>query len=300
MLVSELIEETRRLLLSGQREERNKLAGPIGTSDTSMTILYPLNQISRGAKLSIDLEDMYVWDASGLIISAVDRGQWGSFPAAHTANTVMHVNPKFSNWEIYNAINDEITSLSSPVNGLYYVTSYALDYNPVITGYSFPFEILDVLDIWYSIPGASLTSIYSSDWEFVRNAGADFSGNSALFIRDAFPNQPVNIRAKVAYPQLSLSMTFNTTTAGAIPEEVLDILSLGAAWRLSAGLETARNYTTAQGDTRRAGEVPPGAALGGSREWGRLREQRIREEASRLSEKYPHKSPRYPFKANYA
>jgi hypothetical protein len=69
MLVSELIEETRRLLFGGQREERNKLTADIGPSDTSLAITYPIGQITRGTKLSLDLEDIYVWAASGSTVS---------------------------------------------------------------------------------------------------------------------------------------------------------------------------------------------------------------------------------------
>lgn len=300
MLVSELIEETRRLIFAGQREERNKLAISIFSGATGLTLTYPISQITRGTKLSIELEDIYVWDAAGTSVTAMDRGQWGSTPINHSAGAVIHVNPKFSNWEIFNALNDELNSLSSPANGLYRVSTTELVYNPVISGYAYSStDLLSVLEVRYGVPGPSREFLLSSDWEFSSDLSDEFAGSSAIFVRDAIVGQPVLIKGKFSFTPLTPFLTTDSATTG-LPPTAYDILPMGAAWRLTAGLESARNFSTSQGDTRRSAEVPPGANLGGSREWGRLREIRIREEASRLNAKYPARSPRFPYRASYA
>jgi hypothetical protein len=301
MLVSDLINETRRTLLASSREERNKLAVSIFSGSTGLTLSYPIGQVTRGTKLSIDLEDIYVWEASGLSVTAMERGQWGSTALNHSAGAVIYVNPKFSNWEIFNAINDEITSLSSPSNGLFQVLSAELTYNPVtegydLTGFSTPAQyIQDVIEVRYKVTGPGRQYPLSTDWELSRSMSDEFTAGMALFVRDAFPNQPIIVKGKFGFSELAPSMATDVSSSGMDPL-MYDILTLGAAWRLTAGLETARNFSTGQGDTRRANEVPPGSNLGGSREYGRLREIRIREEASRLSNKYPARSPRYPFR----
>lgn len=293
MLVSNLLSQTRRLLFTGSVEERNQLTDAITSSSPTLNVLHDIGSIDRGAKISINLEDMYVWSKSSQTVS-VARGQFGSTASAHTANDTIYVNPKFSPYELFTAINTELVSLSSPANGLFIAASYELSYNPVIQGYDFPFTVLDIIDIRYTTPGPTQEWFPSSSWEFVRSAGSDFPSTTALFVRDAYPNQPINIVAKLALPQLPLSLTANTSTY-AIPDEFLDILSIGAAYRLTSPREVRRNFDEVQGDTRRANEVPPGSQLGGSRELLRLRQERIREEASRLSIKYPARSPRYPF-----
>lgn len=296
MQVYELIEETRRLIFTGVREERNKLASIISSSTTSILVSYPLSQITRGAKLSIDLEDIYVWDASGLTISPVDRGQWGSLPATHASGAVVHVNPKFSNWEIFNALNDEVNSLSAPANGLFRVATTELVYNPVISGYEYSStDLLSVLEVRYGVPGPSREYLISRDWESSTDLSDEFTGGSAVFVRDAIVGQPVLVKGKFAFTSLVASMFGEVSDTG-IPSSAWDIISLGAAWRLTSSMEITRNFTTSQGDTRRAQEVPPGSQLGGSRELGRLRDIRIREEASRLTAKYPARSPRFPFR----
>ena len=300
MLVSELIEETRRLLFSGQREERNKLASGITAPATTLDISYPLGQITRGAKLSINLEDIYVWDASALTITAMDRGQWGSTAINHSAGAVIHVNPKFSNWEIFNAINDELNSLASPANGLYRVATTELVYNPVISGYEYTStDLLSVFEVRYGTHGPSREYLRSNDWEFSSDLSDEFVGGSAIFVRDAVVGQPVLIKGKFSFTPVPASTVADAADSG-LPETAMDILSLGAAWRLTAPMEVSRNFTSAQGDTRRANEVPPGGQLGASRELGRLREIRIREEAARLASQYPVRSPRFPYKASYA
>ncbi len=298
--VLDLIEETRRLILASTREERNKLAGDITAPATSLTLTYPLGQITRGTKLSIDLEDIYVWDAATLTVNPIDRGQWGSTAASHTAGAVIHVNPKFSNWEIFNSLNDEINSLSSPANGLFQVSTTELEYNPVISGYAYTdTNLLSVLEVRYGVPGPSREFLISESWEYSSNLSDEFAGGSAIFVRDAIVGQPVLIKGKFAFTELAATLATDVSTSG-LPTTAYDILPLGAAWRLTAGLESARNFSSGQGDTRRSAEVPPGSNLGGSREWGRLREIRIREEASRLASKYPARSPRFPYRASYA
>jgi hypothetical protein len=299
MLVSELIEETRRQIFTGTREERNKLSGILSDSAATMNVMYPLGQITRGAKLSIDLEDIYVWDADGITVSPIDRGQGGSVAASHAHSAVIHVNPKFSNWEIFNAINDELNSLSSPVNGLFRVASTELVYNPVISGYDYAgTDLISVFEVRYGTFGPSREYTLSQDWEYSSDLTDEFTSGSAIFVRDAVVGQPVIIKGKFAFTPLTANLSADTSSTG-IPSTAVDILSLGAAWRLTSGLEVTRNLTTSQGDTRRANEVPPGSNLGGSRELGRLREIRIREEASRLNVKYPARSPRFPYKASY-
>lgn len=296
MLVYDLIEETRRIINAGAIEERNTLAS---STLTTLTMVHPLGSIDRGSRLAIDLEDFYVWSKASLTVTA-DGGQNGSTPSSHAAGARVYVNPKFSNWDIFKALNVEINSLSTPEVGLFNVETVELTFNPSIqgydvTGFSVPAaNILDIMEVRYSVPGTSREYPRSHDWELSRDMSDEFPSGVALFVRDAFPHRTVLVKAKLGFDPLTESMNADISTTG-ISSLWYDILSLGAAWRLTAPLEMRRNDFTHQGDTRRADEVPPGAVMGASRELGRLRQQRINEEVSRLRKKYPRHLPRYPY-----
>lgn len=290
----DIISDVRRLLLSGIPEERNKLAGGLTGSATSATFTYPLGSIDRGTRLSANLEDMYVWSKSSQTV-VVDRAIDGSVQSDHADGDVVYVNPRFSNYEIYDAINKELLALSSPANGLFAVDDFSITYNPIISGYDFPYPVLDIYQVRYTIPGPTQEWFISQNWEYTKHAGSDFGSDTALFIYDAFPNQPVVVKAKLAF--LTLAANLDTDISSSLlPISCYDILSLGAAAALTSPREVRRNFTETQGDTRRASEVPPGANLGGARELMRARQQRINEEAARLSQQYPMRAPRYPFK----
>lgn len=289
----DVIADVRRLLLSGIPEERNKLSSGLTGSGTSASLLYPLGSIDRGTKLSLALEDMYVWSKDSQTVT-LERAIDGSVLSDHSAGDIVYVNPRFSNYEIFDALNKELLALSSPANGLFGVQDYELTYNPIIQGYDFPYPVLDIYQVRYTIPGPSREWWISQNWEYTRHSGDEFGSDNALFIRDAFPNQAVVVKTKVAFNTFPASLTADIADT-LLPESCYDILSLGAAVALSSPREIRRNFTETQGDTRRANEVPPGANLGGARELARQRQQRINEEAARLSQQYPSHSPRFPF-----
>lgn len=293
MILSDLISETRRILLTGQREERNLLASDITSSTTTISLSRTAGPVVTGAKLSIDLEDIYVWDITGSEITFCTRGDFGSTPAAHLASTLIHVNPKFSNFDIFTAINDELNDLSSPSTGLYFISTVELTYNPSIQGYPFTdTSILDVYEVRYSVPGPSREYPLSKDYELSRDMSDEFTSTSVIFIRDAYPAHTVLVKGKFAFTPLpaTLSTAISTTN---LPASAYDILSIGAAYRLSIPREVKRNFEEVQGDTRRASEVPPGANLGAARAMGAYRQSRINAEAARLSQRYPTRARRY-------
>jgi hypothetical protein len=66
-----------------------------------------------------------------------------------------------------------------------------------------------------------------------------------------------------------------------------DVLRMGVQLRAMVGREVKRNFTEAQGDTRRAAEVQPGAVQASWRGIAAIRQARIEAEQARLSQQYP-------------
>jgi hypothetical protein len=66
-----------------------------------------------------------------------------------------------------------------------------------------------------------------------------------------------------------------------------DILEMGVMIRMLSVREVKRNFMEAQGDTRRADEVPPGAIRDSFNNILRLRRDRIIAEKAKLARQYP-------------
>src|SRR5882724_12756573 len=108
-LTSDLISDTERVLMSGDRDEINSITNPVANTDQTLTVRYDLGGINQGAYLALDLEILYVWSVDENSKTAtVQRGMLGSTPAAHVANTIVYVNPKLSKWDMFNAVNAQI------------------------------------------------------------------------------------------------------------------------------------------------------------------------------------------------
>lgn len=285
----DVIEEVLRLLLSSQREEMNKLATNVAQDATILTFQYELSGIQPGSLVNIDTETYRVWDVnSGQKTATVEPAMNGSRSSSHTAGSLVYVNPRFSRAGIFKALNDEIMALSSPANGLFQVKSVEFAYQAAITDYDLP-NTTNVVDVWrvlHSIPGATRHWITLNDWRFRRSSDVTkFPSGNALFIPSGITGQAVQVHYKAPFTPLT-STTENIETGAGVPTEAQDILALGVLLRLGPVREIKRNFTEAQGDSRRSEEVPPNAV---QTSFGQIRAQRqlrIDQEAMRLSQKY--------------
>lgn len=291
--VASVMEQTKRWLFTGGREQRNKLTSTIANNATSATLTYAMGGIAAGAKISMDLEDMHVWAVSGVTAGStatIERGQYGSTAASHTAGAIVFVNPKFSNFEIFTELNNELAALSAA--GIYQAATVDLTYNPAYQAYDLTSVTAaeDILALSYE----SLTGEYVplQNWRLQRDLPTgDFPSGFALTITDYVdPGQTV----RVAYRSPLTAVTTTTddvTTLAGLPSTAVDLLAMGTALRLSASREVRRNFTEAQGDTRRATEVPAGANNAAP---AGLRQQyitRLAQEVGNLKRRYPPKRP---------
>jgi hypothetical protein len=117
-------------------------------------------------------------------------------------------------------------------------------------------------------------------------ATTDFASGGALVIYEGgYPGQAIRVRYRAPFGSLT-ALDDDVLADTGLPATAHDLPPLGAAVRLVAGREVKRNFTEAQGEPRRAEEVPPTATLQSSRELLRIRQQRIVAEQSRLLHQY--------------
>lgn len=291
--VQQLVDRTRQHLQSGYTVERNQLNANYTAGSGTLTFKYPLGGITKGAKLAIGLNVFYVWDVNPSTSTAtVTAGEGGSTDANATSGTTVHVRPVFTDFDLFNALNEEVVALSSPQSGLFQVKTVDLTFNSAIDGYDISAtDIQAIYEVRYQEPGGykDWPRIPASQWVLERKAfTSDFPSGTALRLSaGGWPGNDVRVTYLAPYTPFANLSDDVTATCG-ISAQAVDIPPIGAAVRLVAGGEVKRNFTSAQPDTRRAEEVPAGAVAASSRGLMMLRQQRVSEEAARLRAQYPY------------
>lgn len=278
-------------ILTGQRDQVNRLTTTLDSSTTTVAFDFELKGVQEGSVISIDLELMYVWSTSPAAKTAtVQRGWEGSTAASHTSGAVIRVNPKVSDFDIFGAINDELRSLSSPLNGLFKVVTADLTYNAAVSGYNLTgaTDVIDVLEVRYDTPGVDQSWPIVRSFDVARSMPtADFASATAVMLHEGgYPGQSIRVRYSAPFTLLSTAADVVETVSG-IPSTAVDILSIGAAIRLSAGRPIRRSQPDTQGDTRRAAEATTQDTLMAPNGLRALHRARVNEEAARLRSMYP-------------
>jgi hypothetical protein len=286
--VGTVVDRTVRQLMSGTVDERNKIVSSVTATSTSVAMLYDLGGIRPGGVIQVDNELMYVWEISaGSKSETVERGWNGTTAAAHAANAIVTVDPKFPRAQIIEAINAELDDLSSPVNGLFQIKTLELNYNGTWSMINLP-----TTDTIIDLVSVSLRYI-ATDYPKIRRCrlirdlpNDDF--NSGYGIR--FDEQVRAGRMVVVYKAPFTNVTSesqNIQNMTGLPTSCEDILMMGAQIRLVSPREVKRNFTESQGDTRRAEEVPFGSVTGSVNQIIRMRRDRIISESAKLKRQYP-------------
>ena len=284
-----LLDRVQRQLLSGVVEERNKLATGVDADDTSFVTTYELGGLREGTVFEVDSELVYIWQANtGSKTLTVERGYAGTTAASHSAGAIIVQNPRFPKAQLLDALNQDIDDLSSPANGLYQVvTTTAISYNGSdrqidMTGVT---SLLDLIDV--------RVKYKSDDFPYVRNVRlqrnlpvADFPSTFALVFDEAPVAGTLVVRYTAPFVRAS-TLASDVQTVCKVPQTMEDILEMGVMIRMLSVREIKRNFTEAQGDTRRAEEVPPGAMRDSFNNILRLRRDRVIAEKAKLARQYP-------------
>lgn len=291
-LASDLIAETKRHLFSGQNEELNRLDGSITAGATSILFKYDVGGIQRGATISIDLEEIQVWEVSGKTATVVQRGVNGSTAASHSDLASVAVKPKFSDFRILTAINHDLRDLSAPDNGLYQIKTVELTYNSAVQGYdltSVASDLIGILEVRFDLVGPEKTFPKIDKFALLRNMNTtNFASGSALVLyQSAYPGRAIRVRYKGTFTPMTAT-TDNAVTAAGLTDTMVDLPPLGAAIRLVAPRDVKRAFSETQGEPRRADEVRVGDGATSMRGMMLLRSQRINAERARLDSFYPY------------
>lgn len=291
----DLVNDTKRLLLSGHREEVNRLNGAITNVATNAVFKYDLKGIAEGAVVSIDLEKIRVWEVNTATKTAgvVERGVLGTVAAAHSDLAIVTTNARFDSFDIVREINNDLADLSSPSNGLFKIETVDLVYSSRFQGYDLGAGASDIIGppvkVLAKSTGPSRYWPEIRKWRYDSNLPtADFANAKAIFLYQAgYQGQTIRVFYPASFTALSISdITVDVATTG-LPTTAHDLPPLGAALNLMSGREVKRNFTESQGQPRRATEVPPTAVEQSYAGINKRRNRRIRAEVARLHNEWP-------------
>lgn len=286
--LAQLVNRTQRQLLSGTVEERNKLSGSLTSTATSVVFQYELAGIRAGSIIQVDSELMYVWEVNtGTKTATVERAFNGTVAAAHLTSAYVLINPRFPRHQIIEAINDELSDLSSPMNGLFRVKSVDINYNGSDRMINFPVidDVIDLTEVrirylstdYLKVPKVALTRNLPT---------SDFGSGIALTINQTVRSGQLRVSYKTGFGRL-VNESDDVQAIAGFPLSAEDLLVIGAQIRLVSPREIKRNFTESQGEPRRAEEVTAGSVASSITNLLRLRRDRITAEAAKLNRQYP-------------
>src|ERR1035437_9321805 len=237
-----MISQTLRRVQPGQQVEALTLNGAYTAGATSLTVSDPAGTILPSLRpetvIGIDLELFYVQAFTGTTAQVVP-GYLGSLEANHADQTMVYLNPRFSQFDIMQAINDDLNDLCSADNNLYQVGSVEITYNPATVGYDLAgvTGLIDIISIQQKqpYPIGYWTPIPRRKWTLTAGADTtDFpSGYDLRLNTGGYPGMPFRVTCKSSFSPFS-NLTDDATNVAGLSSAMYDLPPLGAMVALVA------------------------------------------------------------------
>lgn len=286
--MQDMVNDVRRRVYGSMTENVNLLQTSASAGQTSIQLELGVDGIQKGMLLSSGLN---VWFVKGVYANDntvfVIPGYDGSPQQAVSAGDMVYVRPRMTDWYAFNAINDNIRSLSAPTTGLYKIGTWVANVDPTYQVYEVPTaaasmtNILRVRwrwpgtpDVWTELAPRHYRWIYSTQQNNVRLLISIPSGTEIEFTYKA-PFTPAT------------SLSDNPVTVCGLTDTMLDIPVLGAAIELLLTTESRRTQVQMQGDSRRPEEVPVSSNSAIAGQLAREYRSRVQDEMSRLVTRIP-------------
>jgi hypothetical protein len=291
---------TTRWLEATLRHNVNKVSGVFTTTATSLTFTYS-QALDRGDLVGIEQEIVHTWayDSSSKT-AMVERGWRGTTATQHADGTVADVKARYFRSDVLGALRDEIGSWPTTLYQVVPAQTTVARGQSTITLPAVLDGCYGLIDARYNIHPLTVVVTGSSDmttfdrWPRLTYARlaksmptASFSSGTALQL-GMLASESTTVVLIAAMP-FDIS-TFNESTTVdslGLSESMTDLACMGAAIRLIHGGEAGRLDRTAQGESRRAQEVPPGAATQAAFGLERRYTNRLRSETQRLQSDFP-------------
>ena len=244
------------------------------------------------AKGIIEIDDELIWVDSFdkatntlTVAPGFGRGYLGTTASPHSQYAQVTLAPTFPRNTIKKAINDTIRSFYPK---LFAVASTTFTFNAAQVTYPLPDDCREVLYMSWQTTGSS------KEWLPIRKWRFDPLANTPTFNTQKTINLYENIQPgrtiKVWYTMVPDTLDANTddfVDVTGLPESCQDVVVYGACYRLLSFLDAGRiNLSSAEADLNDT-KIPSSAGSSISKYVFALFQQRLQEEALKLSDQFP-------------
>lgn len=290
--LSEMIDEVRSNLQGYTlRQDRiTYVANTGGLTTTSASI--QVGSADNLAKGVIEIDDELIWIDSFNktnntlnVIPGFGRGYQGTTAAPHAQYAQVTLAPTFPRITIKKAINDTINGLYPKLWG---VSSTTFTYNASQVTYALPDDVENILYVSWQTTGSSQEWLPVNKWraDGMANIATFNSTNTINIYENIQPGRTVQVYYAVEANTLD-SSTDDFADVTGLPESSYDVVTLGAAYKLLSYIDAGRiNLSSAEADFADS-KIPSTAGAGASRYVFALFQQRLNDEALKLSDKFP-------------
>jgi hypothetical protein len=262
------------------------------TGLTTTTSAITVGSASNLAKGIIEIDDELIWidnfskETNTLNAApSFGRGYLGTTASPHSQYAQVTLAPTFPRTTIKKAINDTIRSLYPK---LFAVGSTTFSFNASQVTYPLPDDCREVLYMSWQTTGSSLEWLPIRKWRF------DPLANTPTFNTQKTINLYENIQpgrtVKVWYTMVPDTMDANTddfVDVTGLPDSAQDVIVYGACYRLLSFIDAGRiNLSSAEADLNDS-KIPSSAGSSVSKYVFALFQQRLQEEAIKLSDQFP-------------
>ena len=288
--LSDMIDEVRSSLQGYTlRQDRiTYLNSAINTTQTDI-------QVGNSANLAkgiIEIDDELLWidnfNKTNSTLNAAPgfgRGYQNTSPAPHAQYAQVILSPTFPRAMIKQAINDTINSVYPQLWAVYNTT---FTFNAAQVTYPLPDDLEDILYMSWQTTGSSEEWLPINRWRL--DGMADAATFNTINTVNLYENIQPGRTVKVWYTAAPANLTSsNDDFAGVsgLPYTCRDVITLGASYKLLSYVDAGRiNLTSAEADLNDT-KIPSTAGASSSRYIYALYQQRLNEEALKLSDKYP-------------
>jgi len=288
--LSDMIDEVRSSL-AGYTLRQDRITYLNAAINTTATAI----QVGNSANLAkgiIEIDDELIWidnfdKANNQLVVApgFGRGYLGTTASPHAQYAQVTLAPTFPRVNIKKAINDTIRSLYPK---LFAVGSTTFTFNAAQVTYPLPDDAREVLYMSWQTTGSS------KEWLPIRKWRFDPLANTSTFNTQKTINLYENIQpgrtVKVWYTMVPDTMDANTddfVDVTGLPDSCQDVIVYGACYRLLSFVDAGRiNLSSAEADLNDT-KIPASAGSAVSRYVFALFQQRLQEEALKLSDQFP-------------